>query len=128
LALDDVFYFMGIDKTQSAMEILKYFNENADRAEGITISELRKRILPRKGIYKVWLKSKLGLSLVKDIVKIFIDLGYVKTDEPIIVKDRIFNSYRITGKGKLIAIELRKVKNLKDLFAAILYKEVIELR
>jgi hypothetical protein len=119
---------MGIDKTQSAMEILKYFYENADRREGVTISELRKKILPRKEIYTVWLKSKLGLSLVKTVVEIFLNLGYIKKDEPIVVKDRSFNSYRIINKGKSIVEELRKSKNLRDLFAAILYKEVIELK
>jgi hypothetical protein len=119
---------MGIDRTQSAIEILKYFNDNSDRDYGITVSELRKRILPRKNSYDVWLKSKLGLWLVKDLVSTFIEMGFVENHVPIAVKDNTFQSFRITPKGRVLVTELRKAKNLRDLFSTILYKEVIDIK
>lgn len=119
---------MGIDKTQAAMEILKYFYDNAGREQGITISELRKRILPRRGERTVWLKSKLGLALVKDIVKIYLSLQYIQKDKPIIMKDKTFDSYRMTQKGKDVVEEYRKSKHLKDFFSAILYVEAVKPR
>jgi predicted transcriptional regulator len=117
---------MGIDKTQSALEILKYFYENANREQGITISELRKKILSRNKNNSIWLKSKLGLDLVKDVIKIYLSLNYIKKDKPIIMKDKNFDSYRITQKGKELVEEYRKTKHLKDLFGIILYAEAMK--
>jgi predicted transcriptional regulator len=117
---------MGIDKTQAAMEILKYFYGNEKREQGITISELRKKILPRKKGSRVWLKSKLGLDLVKDVVKVYLSLQYIKKGKPIIMKDKNFDSYKITEIGKKVVEEYKKAKYLKDFFSAILYLEAIK--
>jgi len=116
---------MGIDRTQSAIEILKYFYENSYREYGITISELRKNILPHKQGRKVWLKSKLGLGTVKNVVSIYLNLGYVAKDRPIIMKDRRFDSYKITPKGKKVVEELKSTRHLHEMFRAILYAEAI---
>ena len=119
---------MGIDKTQSAIEILKYFYDNHSRRDGITVSELRKNVMPRtKGRERdVWLRSKLGLVLVKGVVDIFLTAEFIKRDELIVIKDKKFNSYMITEKGVEVTNELKKTKYLKELFASILYREVMK--
>lgn len=116
---------MGVDKTQSAIEILKYFYENSYRDYGITVSELRKNILPHRRGKKIWLKSKLGLGLVKDIIKIYLNLGYIDKDIPIVMKDKKFDSYKITPKGKSVMKELNSTKQLHEMFNAILYTEAM---
>ena len=117
---------MGVDRTQSAIEILKYFYENSNRAYGITISELRKNILPRKHGKKVWKKSKLGLGLVKDIMSIYLRLGYITKGRPITMKDRKFDSYMITPKGRSVMKELLSTKHLREMFREILYAEAMK--
>jgi hypothetical protein len=119
---------MGVDKTQSAIEILKYFYSNADREQGVTISELRKKILPRRGGSTVWLRSKLGLSLVKDIVCIYFDLQYIAKAKPITMKDKEFDSYKITDNGKEFVEEYKSTKHLKKFFEYLLFKEVMKPR
>jgi len=116
---------MGVDRTQSAIEILKYFYQNSDREYGITTSELRKNILPNRQGKKVWLKSKLGLYLVKDIIHIYLNLQYIEKGRPIVMKDKKFDSYRITSKGKKVVKELKNTKNLLEMFSAILYVEAM---
>ena len=116
---------MGVDRTQSAVEILKYFYENSNRTYGITISELRKNILPRKQGKRVWKKSKLGLGLVKDIISIYLRLGYIAKSRPITMKDSKFDSYIITSKGKSVVKELLSTRHLREMFSAILYAEAM---
>jgi hypothetical protein len=117
---------MGVDRTQSAIEILKYFYKNSNRAYGITISELRKNILPNKQGRTVWKKSKLGLGLVKDVISIYLRLGYIAKDKPITMKDRKFDSYKITPKGRGVVKELLSAKHLREMFSAILYAEAMK--
>jgi hypothetical protein len=116
---------MGVDRTQSAVEILKYFYENSYRDYGITVSELRKNILPHRQGRKVWKKSKLGLGLVKDIMSIYLRLGYITNSRPIIMKDKKFDSYKITPKGKNVVKDLLSTKHLREMFGAILYSEAM---
>ena len=120
-----IIIIMGVDRTQAAIEILKYFYENSQRAYGITVSELRKNILPRRRGKDVWMKSKLGLSMVKDVVSIYLNLGYIEKSRQIVMKDRKFDSYRITSKGKRIVKEIKSAKHLHELFSAILYAEAM---
>lgn len=116
---------MPIDRTQSALEILKYFYDNAGREFGITISEIRKKVLRRtRGESRVWLRSKLSLGTVKDIVSIFLGVGFIEKTKPIRIKDMQFESYRITRKGMRVVYELRKTDALKELFNSILLDEV----
>ena len=116
---------MGVDRTQSAIEILKYFYRNSYRGYGITVSELRKNILPHRSGKKVWMKSKLGLSLVKDIIGIYLKLGYLQKDKPIVMKDKKFDSYKITKKGTSVVEELNSSKHLHEMFNEILYLEAM---
>ncbi|MBL7170232.1 MAG: hypothetical protein ISS48_04390 [Candidatus Aenigmarchaeota archaeon] len=119
---------MGIDKTQSAIEILKYFYENQKQENRVTISEVRKKILPRtrREEKNMWLKSKMNLDAVKIIIKLFLDLGFIRKDEKIKMKDKSFDSYRITERGIKLVEELKTSENLKELFAAILFTEVMK--
>lgn len=119
---------MGVDRTQIAIEILRYFYDHSDRDQGVTISEIRKRILPRKENSRVWLRSKLGLDLVKDVISIYLNLDYIEKDRPIIMKDKSFDSYRITQNGREVVEEYSKAKHLRDLFSAILYMEALKPR
>jgi hypothetical protein len=116
---------MGVDRTQGAIEILKYFYENSYREYGITISELRKNILPRRRGRKVWLKSKLGLGMVKDVISIYLNLDYIAKSRPITMKNKKFDSYVITKKGMNVVKELKSSKHLHEMFNAILYAEAM---
>ena len=117
---------MGVDRTQGAIEILKYFYENSQRGYGITVSELRKNILPRRQGKKVWLKSKLGLGMVKDVISIYLNLGYISKGDPIVMKNEKFDSYVITAKGKAVVKELKTSKHLHEMFRTILYAEIMK--
>ena len=118
---------MGIDKTQSAIEIMKYFYQNRDREYGVTVSELRKKVLPRakKGESDVWLKSSLGSELVKDVVSIMLHLKHITKGKDVHIKDKVFKSYKITKKGEIFVEQIISSDQMKEFFAAILYKELM---